>query len=149
MTAPLAATGDFPDLELLVMDLLADVHVNGVPIGPTRVGTRTPADVGQPYIHVVTAVGAGGMNPDAWQETVTLYVACWAHDRPTSRAMRGEVRRILGAFADGGEHHGVLIDRAWESSAPGPLPVQDEDDRRIESGWSFRQRRHYETSVYL
>ncbi len=149
MTVPLALPGDFADLELVAIDILAGVQVNGTPIGPSRVGTRTPAEDAIPFVHVITAIGSGGMNPDAWSETVTFYVACWAHDRPTSRQMRSEVRRLFGQFIDGGEHRGVLIDRAWESSAPGPLPVQDEDDRRVESAWAFRQRRHNGPAIYL
>jgi hypothetical protein len=142
----LAEDGDFPDVEAMAMEMLSAVVVNGQPLG-TRTGTRTPAQIDGPFIHVVTAPAGGGLNPGGWQEVVNLYVATWADDRPTSRQMRSEVRRIFADYVDGGDYRGILIDRAWESSAPGPVPVFDEDDRRIESGWAFRVRRHRGATV--
>ncbi|MBE7195422.1 MAG: hypothetical protein INR66_23460, partial [Gordonia polyisoprenivorans] len=108
MASPLAEPGDFPDIEQMVMEMLSAVIVDGQPLG-TRTGTRTPAEINGPFIHVVTAPVAGGMNPQAWTETVNLYIASWATDRPTSRQMRSEVRRILAEFADGGDYRGILI----------------------------------------
>jgi hypothetical protein len=143
----LAETGDFPDIEAVVMDLLGAVEVDGVPVG-NRSGTRTPTDVTAPYWHVFRAIGVGGMNPAGWSDTAFIYCAAWAPTREQARQMMRGARDLLAPFVDGGDHRGVFIDRAWESSGPGPLPTLDEDDRRVEGGWSFRMRRHQRPPVY-
>lgn len=143
----LADTGDFPDIEAVVMDMLGAVVVDGVPVGD-RTGTRTPAEITGPYFHVFRAVAVGGMNPAGWSDTATLYVAAWSPTRAQSRQMIRGARDILAPYIDGGDYRGVFIDRAWETSGPGPLPTIDEDDRRVESGWTFRVRRHTRAPVY-
>lgn len=141
MTLLLAEDGEFPDVENILLDMLSAVPVDGVPIGENT-GTRTPADVSSPYFHVMAAIGAGGMNPAAWSDTATLYVAAWSDLRSTSQQMVKGLRAIVADYCDGGDYKGVFLDRMWESGRPGNLPVEDEDDRRVETGVSIRMRRH-------
>ena len=143
----LAEQDDFPDLEAVVMDMLSVVEVNGTPVGDNS-GTRTPADVSEPYFHVFRQLAAGGMNAGSWSDTAYVYVAAWSATREQSRQMIRGARHVFAQYDEGGEHKGVLLDRVWESSAPGPLPTQDEDDRRIELGIGVRVRRHHRASVY-
>lgn len=143
----LARDGDFPDVEAVVMDLLSAVEVDGQQVGD-RTGTRTPVEVDGLYIHVFRAAAAGGMNTQAWSDTANLYVAAWSPTRAQSRQMISGVRALVALFVDGGAHRGILIDRMWESSAPGPLPLTDEDDRRTEMGVTVRMRRYHGPDVY-
>lgn len=146
MTLLLAEEGEFPDVESLVMDMLAGVEVDGVPVGDNS-GTRTPETVERPYWHVFRAINAGGMNPQAWSDTASLYVAAWSDTRERARQMVRGARAVITAYCDGGDHKGVLIDRMWETGAPGVLPTDDEDDRRIELGVGLRLRRHWSAPV--
>lgn len=143
----LAEQDDFPDVEAVVMDMLAVVEVDGTPVGDNS-GTRSPADVSEPYFHVFRQVAAGGLNPQGWSDTASVYVAAWSTSREKSRQMIRGARAVFVEFADGGAHKGVLLDRVWESSAPGPLPTTDEDDRRVEMGVGIRLRRHHRPTVY-
>lgn len=130
------------------MDLLAQVIVDGQPIGPMHVGTRSPLDRELPFIHVYRDLSIGGLNPAGWEDQTSLYVATWADTRRDSQAMVREVRRLFGQFRRGGGYQGVWIDEAWESSAPGPSPDPEDDERSVPIGWSFVCRQHWGPDAY-
>lgn len=150
MTAwPLAVHGDFPDIEAVVMDVLAEnVVIDGAPLGASHVATRPPAEIELPFIHVFRALSVGGMNVGGWEDTASVYIATWAGTRRESYELIKEVRRVFTAFVRGGSHKGVLIDAAFESSAPASSPEDDSDERRVESGWTWIYRRHTGPTIY-
>lgn len=145
---PLAVTGQFPDIEVLAMDILAEVRVNDAAIGPDHIGTATWPQMPFPFIHVYRALSVGGLNLQGWEDTASVFVATWAESRRQSQEMTHEVRRLLSVFRQGGGHKGVYIDWAAESSAPGSAPEDDEDQRQVISGWTFVSRPHVGPTAY-
>ncbi|WP_130291613.1 hypothetical protein [Pseudonocardia sediminis] len=124
--------------------MAADVEVAGERLGLERVGTRTPDDRDERYVHAQLAPGVGGVNAIGDLLVGVVYVASWAPSRVESQEITRELRRILLSYRDGGSHKGIAIHRITESSAPAPFPITDEDDRRTEGGYLIRLRPHWD-----
>lgn len=143
---PLAEQGEFPDPEIVAADILAAVEVGGAPLGRGLVDTDVSdldLDDVRACVRAYVPPGRRSLSRYGDLDTAFVYVQAWAQDRRTSQHMIQQVRRLLDGFRDGGVHRGVQVFRVTETTGPGQLPMQpNEDDRCVESGWTFQLRRH-------
>lgn len=142
MVALIAESFRFPDLEALVMDLAAQVEIDGVPIGTQATGTTVPGQVGSRFVHVERTPGTGGLDRHGITDTALIYIGTRAETRAVSRQITHELRDLLLELDRTHTYREILIDRCEESSAPGPLNGADPDERLVETGWVLAVRRH-------
>lgn len=139
---PLAVPGDFPEGEEFVCHVLAQIEVDGEPLGLRYVDTETPIPFPDYFIRVATMMGRGGLDRHETTYHFPFLVETYGPDRRSSKAMTRQAVRLLTGLNRGGSHMGILVDACYSVSADVAGRMPDEDDKVTETMWAIEWRRH-------
>lgn len=117
----------FPDAELVVMALLADL---------ATVVTSTPEGIAGPLVRVARIGGTD----DGVTDYARVEVLCYHTTRPLSQVLATACRVRISA-AGGTAAGGVLIDRAYPDVAPTHESYRNPDVRAVPGIYRFEWRR--------
>lgn len=118
----MAEAVEFPDVEAVVVDILADELEAPVSL---QVPRGRPADA--PAFVLVRRLG--GVRTSLVTEDPLMTVEAWAPDRTDAWQLVERARSVVGSLA-GTERDGVMFYRVSETSGPTNLPDPDSEQPR-------------------
>lgn len=166
----LAVSGDFPGPAALAADMLLDVTVTtaaataapGTPLAlrdwPGVRADSTASGLVAPFFHVYVPSNRRSLNRFGDMDTSFVYVGAYgpedegyalsAYD--IAQDMQRQVRDIFGAYRDsGGRYKAIDVFSVTEAAGPTELPQRQAGvpDRLVETGWTWKLRRHRGATV--
>lgn len=147
--SPLAETGEFPDDEVLLIDIVGTgLAEAGLIPAASRVDTDT-SELGTPAVTLYAPPARSSVNRIGDLKTAFIYADFIGADRDEAKTLADVGGKLLRAYSAGGIWKGVQVHRITEITTPTELPLRyTEDPRHRESGWNVLLRPHRGPTVH-
>lgn len=133
-------TGDFPDVEDALCELLEDIAPTMTDLG-AFLDPEDPAAGPQPPCLVINRVG-GSADRQGLFDTARVEISCFGTSRAESKDLNSAVRQKMSDSAEGVSTEAGLLDSIDEDGSPTPIPYGLEylNIRRQVSNWVVETR---------